>query len=116
MIKLIISFLLIASVFLFVIDELTLFFHNRSIYIVLAGALSFAIFGKDNPERLQYFSKGAVTFGWLGVLFGAIMLLANLEVDPAGIGPAMSIMLLTALYGHMVQAACFLIKANSLIK
>ena len=116
MIKLIISFLLIASVFLFVIDDLTLFFHNKSIYIVLAGALSFAIFGKDNPERLEYFSKGAVTFGWLGVLVGAVMLLASLEVDPAGIGPAMALMLLTALYGHMVQAACFLIKASSLIK
>ena len=116
MIKLIISFLLIGSVFLFVIDDLILFFHNRSIYIVLAGALSFAIFGKDNPERLEYFSKGAVTFGWLGVLVGAVMLLASLEVDTAGIGPAMALMLLTALYGHMVQAACFLIKASSLIK
>ena len=116
MIKLIISFLLIGSVFLFVIDDLTLFFHNRSIYIVLAGALSFAVFGKDNPERLEYFSKGAVSFGWLGVLVGAVMLLASLEVDPAGIGPAMALMLLTALYGHMVQAACFLIKASSLIK
>ena len=116
MIKLIISFLLIGSVFLFVIDDLILFFHNRSIYIVLAGALSFAIFGKDNPERLEYFSKGAVSFGWLGVLVGAVMLLASLEVDTAGIGPAMALMLLTALYGHMVQAACFLIKASSLIK
>ena len=116
MIKLIISFLLFCSVFLFVIDDLTLFFHNRSIYIVLAGALSFAIFGKDNPERLEYFSKGAVTFGWLGVLVGAVMLLASIEVDRAGIGPAMALMLLTALYGHMVQAACFLIKASSLIK
>ena len=116
MIKIIISFLLIGSAFMLVIPDLAIFFQTEGVLFVTAGALSFAIFGKDNPERLQYFSKGAVTFGWLGVLVGAVMLLANLEVDPAGIGPAMSIMLLTALYGHMVQAACFLIKASSLIK
>ena len=116
MIKLIISFLLIGSVFLFVIDDLALFFETKSICIVLAGALSFAIIGKDNPERLQYFSKGALTFGWLGVFVGAVMLLANLESDPAGVGPAMSIMLLTAMYGHIIQALCFIIKSSSLIK
>ena len=116
MIKIIISFLLIGSAFMLVIPDLAIFFQTEGVLFVTAGALSFAIFGKDNPERLQYFSKGAVTFGWLGVLVGAVMLLASLEVDPAGIGPAMALMLLTALYGHMVQAACFLIKASSLIK
>ena len=116
MIKLIISFLLMGSAFILVIPDLAIFFQTEGVLFVTAGALSFAIFGKDNPERLEYFSKGAVTFGWLGVLVGAVMLLASLEVDPAGIGPAMALMLLTALYGHMVQAACFLIKASSLIK
>ena len=116
MIKLIISFLLIGSVFLFVIDDLTLFFDNRSIYIVMAGALSFAIFGKGNPERLQYFSKGAVTFGWLGVFVGAVMLVANLESDLAGLGPAMSVMLLTAMYGYLTKAMCFVIKSSGLVK
>ena len=44
------------------------------------------------------------------------MLLANIEEDPGGIGPAVSLALLTVLYGYVVKAICFIIKSSSLIK
>ena len=118
MIKLIISFLLIGSAFLSAIDDLALFINPIGIYIVVAGGLSFAVFGNDNSERIQYYSKGAVTFGWLAVFIGAIKLLANLEADSdnIGIAIALSVMLLPALYGYLTKAICFVIKSSGLVK
>ena len=116
MIKLIASFILIASILILIPSELPLFFHTTSIWIVLAGAMSFAVMGSNNSEKIEFFSKGAVTFGWIGFLIGAVMLLANIEEDPGGIGPAVSVALLTVLYGYVIKAICFIIKSSSLIK
>ena len=116
MVKLIASFILIASILILIPSELTLFFHTTSIWIVLAGAISFALMGSNNSEKIEFFSKGAVTFGWIGFLIGAVMLLADIEKDPGGIGPAVSLALLTVLYGYVVKAICFIIKSSSLIK
>ena len=44
--------------------------------------------------------------GWVGVLIGLVLMLANLE-DPAAIGPAMAICLLTALYGTILKYFVF---------
>ena len=44
--------------------------------------------------------------GWVGVLIGLVLMLANLE-DPAAIGPAMAICLLTALYGTILKYFLF---------
>ena len=116
MVKLIASFILIASILLLIPSELPIFFNMTSIWIVLAGAISFALMGSNNLEKFEFFSKGAVTFGWLGFLIGAVMLLANIEEDPGGIGPAVSVALLTVLYGYVIKAICFIIKSSSLIK
>ena len=116
MVKLISSFALIASILLLIPSELHLFFHMKSMGLVLAGAISFALMGSNNSEKIEFFSKGAVTFGWIGFLIGAVMLLANIEEDPGGIGPAVSVALLTVLYGYVVKAICFIIKSSSLIK
>ena len=116
MVKLIASFILIASILILIPSELPLFFHTTSIWIVLAGAISFALMGSNNSEKIEFFSKGAVTVGWIGFLIGAVMLLANIEEDPGGIGPAVSLALLTVLYGYVVKAICFIIKSSSLIK
>ena len=116
MVKLISSFVLIASILLLIPSELPIFFNMTSILIVLAGAISFALMGSNNSEKIEFFSKGAVTFGWIGFLIGAVMLLANIEEDPGGIGPAVSVALLTVLYGYVVKAICFIIKSSSLIK
>ena len=116
MVKLIASFILIASILILIPSELPLFFHTTSIWIVLAGAISFALMGSNNSEKIEFFSKGAVTFGWIGFILGTVMILANLEKDPDGIGAAASIALLTVLYGYVIQAICFIIKSSSLIK
>ena len=116
MVKLIASFILIASILLLIPSELHLFFHMKSMGLVLAGAISFALMGSNNSEKIEFFSKGAVTFGWIGFLIGTVMLLANIEEDPGGIGPAVSLALLTVLYGYVVKAICFIIKSSSLIK
>ena len=44
--------------------------------------------------------------GWVGVLIGLVLMLANLE-DPAAIGPAMAICLLNALYGTILKYFVF---------
>ena len=43
----------------------------------------------------------AMACGWAGVLVGAVFILAHFD-DPAAIGPAAAIMLLTALYGILI--------------
>ena len=118
MIKLIISFLLMGYAFMLVIPDLAIFFQTEGVLFVMAGAFSFALFGKDNSERIHYYSKGAVTFGWLAVFIGAIKLLANLEADSdnIGIAIALSVMLLPALYGYLTKAICFVIKSSGLVK
>ena len=116
MVKLIASFILIASILLLIPSELHLFFNMKSMWLVLAGAISFALMGNNNSEKIEFFSKGAVTFGWIGFVLGTVMMLANLEVDPDAIGPAASIALLTVLYGYVIKAICFIIKSSSLIK
>ncbi len=116
MVKLLASFILIASILLLIPSELHLFFNMKSVWLVLAGAISFALMGSNNSEKIEFFSKGAVTFGWIGFVLGTVMILANLEKDPDGIGPAASLALLTVLYGYGIQAICFIIKSSSLIK
>ena len=116
MVKLIVSFILIASILLLIPSELPIFFNMTSICIVLAGAISFALMGSNKLEKIEFFSKGAVTFGWIGFLIGAVLILKNVAEDPAGIGPAAGVALLTVLYGHGIQAICFIIKSSSLIK
>ena len=59
-----------------------------SIWIVLAGAISFALMGSNNSEKIEFFSKGAVTFGWIGFLHCCLNTPKSVEEDPAGIGPA----------------------------
>ena len=44
--------------------------------------------------------------GWVGVLIGLVLMLANMD-DPAAIGPAMAICLLTALYGTILKYFIF---------
>ena len=116
MVKLIASIILIASILLLIPSELPIFFNMTSIWIVLAGAISFALMGSNNSEKIEFFSKGAVTFGWVGCLIGAVLILKSVAEDPAGIGPAAGVALLTVLYGYVIQAICFIIKSSSLIK
>ena len=116
MVKLIASLVLIASILLLIPSELPIFFNMTSILIVLAGAMSFALMGSNNSEKIEFFSKGAVTFGWVGFLIGAVLILKNFAEDPAGIGPAAGVAHLPVLYGYVTKAVCFILKSSSLLK
>ena len=116
MTKMLASLAIIVSALILIPNELHFFLEIRSVCFVLAGAISFALMGSNHSEKIEFFSKGAVTFGWIGFLIGAVLLLANIEEDPGGIGPAVSVALLTVLYGYVVKAICFIIKSSSLIK
>ena len=48
-----------------------------------------------------------IACGWVGVLIGLVLMLNHMD-DPAAIGPAMAICLLTALYGILIGYFFFL--------
>ena len=55
----------------------------------------------DLEKGIFYFKRvkeNAIACGWVGVLIGLVLMLKSMD-DPAAIGPAMAICLLTALYG-----------------
>ena len=45
-------------------------------------------------------SKGFIGAGWIGFLIGGVQMLANMD-DPAAVGPAVAVALLTVLYGQV---------------
>ena len=49
-------------------------------------------------KRMKSYAQAT---GWVGVLIGAVIMLKNID-DPAAIGPAAALMLLTALYGTII--------------
>ena len=48
-----------------------------------------------------------IACGWVGVLIGLVLMLSHMD-DPAAIGPAMAICLLTAFYGILIGYFFFL--------
>ena len=54
-------------------------------------------------EAAETAAKSFACAGWLGTLVGCVQMLARLD-DPAAIGPAVAVALLTALYGHAASA------------
>ena len=82
------------------------FIDLRSVAIVLVPAIAYGLSGTGNwnsQNRLRRFSQGAVLFGWLGALTGVILINAFLD-DMNALGSALSIALLTILYGYIVKA------------
>ena len=60
----------------------------------------------DASDTFLQAGSFSMAAGWVGVLIGLVLMLANLE-DPAAIGPAMAICLLTALYGTILKYFVF---------
>ncbi len=60
----------------------------------------------DASDTFLQAGSFSMAAGWVGVLIGLVLMLANLE-DPAAIGPAMAICLLTALYGTILKYFIF---------
>lgn len=56
---------------------------------------------KRGQEILEGMGGAAPAFGMIGTLIGLVQMLANMN-DPASIGPAMALALLTTLYGALI--------------
>ena len=98
--------LILASVIFAMASEVDVFIDLMSVAIVLVPAIAYGLSGTGNwnsQNRLRRFSQGAVLFGWLGALTGVVMISAFLD-DMNALGPALSIALLTILYGYIVKA------------
>ena len=64
----------------------------------------------------QSWGDTAPAMGMIGTLIGLVILLKNLEDDPGGIGPAMSIALLTTLYGAILANGALIPMAQEVRK
>ena len=109
------SWLLAFSLFLLinymaVSEDLPVFIDTASILIVLGGAIPFALCGSGawfSISRLGNAAEGAVIAGWLGALYGSVLILGNIdEQSIEWIGPACAVMALTVVYGYFVKALC----------
>ena len=91
-------------------DNLPMFIDAASIIIVLGGAIPFALCGSGSwfsVSRLSNAAEGAVIAGWLGALYGSVMILGNIDWESIEwIGPAGAVMALTVVYGYFVRALC----------
>ena len=82
------------------------FIDTASGMIVLGGAICFGICSSGtwhSNERLESASEGAVISGWLGTLYGAVIIAGNLT-DMSALGPASAVGLLTVIYGYFIKA------------
>ena len=60
----------------------------------------------DASDTFLQAGSFSMAAGWVGVLIGLVLMLAHMN-DPAAIGPAMAICLLTALYGTILKYFLF---------
>ena len=67
----------------------------------------------DASDTFLQAGSFSMAAGWVGVLIGLVLMLANLD-DPAAIGPAMAICLLTALYGTILKYFIFNLLSDQL--
>ena len=91
-------------------ENLPVFIDIASILIVLGGAMTFALCGSGgwfSVSRLGNAADGAVIAGWLGALYGSVMILGNIDEQSLDwIGPACAVMALTVVYGYLIKALC----------
>ena len=98
--------LILASVIFAMASDVDVFIDLISVAIVLVPAIAYGFSGSgkwNSQDRLRRFSQGAVFYGWLGALIGAVQISNGLD-DLNALGPATSIALLTILYGYIIKA------------
>lgn len=94
-----------------IIADLPSFIDLTSLLMVIGGASGFVLCSNgtlSSNTRLEAASEGAVISGWLGSLYGAVMISTNVS-DLDALGPAISIALLTVTYGYFVKAVIRLV-------
>ncbi len=108
------SLILFLSINYMVLSEsMMMFVDPVAILMVLGGAVSFALCGSGgwlSISRLNNAAEGAVIAGWLGALYGGVMILSNIDERPLEwMGSACAVMLLTVVYGYFIKAVCRLV-------
>ena len=95
-----------ALTWLAVLENLPGFIDLASFIIVIGGALCFGISSSGSyfsNQRLEAFSEGAVISGWLGTLYGLVIIAGNIS-DMSALGPAAAVAMLTVVYGYFFKA------------
>ena len=100
------TILILVSVVFAMASEVDIFVDFISVVIVAVPAIAYGLSGSgvwNSQDRPRKFSQGAVLFGWLGALIGAVFISNGLD-DMNALGPAISIALLTVVYGYLIKA------------
>ena len=91
--------------------DLPSFIDLASLLMMIGGASGFILCSTGtlfSDTRLEAASEGAVISGWLGSLYGAAMISANVSNFDA-LGPAISVALLTVTSGYFFKAVIRLV-------
>lgn len=87
-------------------DNIYLFIDIPIMFIVWGSAIAYGLTGSgewNSQDRLRRLSQGAVLFGWIGALCGAVLISGGIT-DINALGPAISLALLALVYGYTVKA------------
>ena len=83
-----------------------LYVDINSILIVFGGAFGYSLIQNKKEDYITNFGKGAIFFGWLGMLIGLIALTGG-RYDNWGdidkMGSALKVLMLPVFYGYMIK-------------
>ena len=84
---------------------ISLYIDINSILIVFGGAFGYSLI-QNKEDYITNFGKGAVFFGWLGMLIGLIALTGG-KYDNWGdidkMGASLNVLMLPVFYGYMIK-------------
>ena len=82
------------------------FIDGMSAIVVIAGGVAYSIarggIRQSRDQALLNFAHGALYWGWLGFLVGAVAIVASLK-ELGGLGPIVAIACLPVLYGYFAN-------------
>ena len=85
---------------------ISLYIDLYSLIIVIVGAIGYSFIENNKKEYINNIGKGAVFFGWLGLLIGLIALTGgkyNNWGDIDKMGKALAVLLLPVFYGYIIK-------------
>ena len=85
---------------------ISLYIDINSILIVFGGAFGYSLIQNKKEDYITNFGKGAVFFGWLGMLIGLIALTGGKydnwgDIDKKG--AALKVLMLPVFYVYMIK-------------